>query len=197
MPTFVAASLPMDSAAQRLAIMNTLFALFGSTVTVFGCTVLPHHRLHPAPIQSATLAGAVAIGAVANFKMGPGSAILIGAFGGAVSCCLYAYPPLAATYDTANVLALNGMPGLLGGLISAVLPCFMQVGTSWNIQLMGMCGTWVAAMLVGGLTGGILKLLPRPLPPYHDDTFWDTEHLDGWPDGQDVKVAHLPRRRDR
>jgi len=197
-PSFVAASLPMDSATQRLAIMNTLFALLGSTVVVFGCTTLPNQRLHVAPIRNASLAGAVSIGAVAGFLVGPGGAILIGALGGVVSCFLFAYPFPHAIYDTANIHALHGIPGLFGGLVSAVLPFFLEVPTTLTTQILGTFGTLLLASFSGSLTGFLLKVLPRPLPPFHDDTFWDTEHLDGWPDGKDVKFAHLPsgRRRD-
>lgn len=187
-PCSVAASLPMGSAMQKLAVMNTIFALAGSTVMAFAVTTLPMQRLRLAPIRSASLAGGVAIGAVANLvPVTPGGALAVGAGAGALACGVALVSTRAGPYDPCGVHALHGVPALFGGLVSVSLPLFLRsedLPTSWVHQLIGLSGTLVLAGVAGATMGGLLKFFERPLPPFHDDTFWETEHVDGWPTGQ-------------
>ena len=77
-------------------------------------------------IQNATLAGGVAIGSAANLVIGPGGALAVGVGAGLLSTCGYAYlmPRLEAAIglrDTCGVHNLHGMPGVLGGLVAALV----------------------------------------------------------------------------
>ena len=77
-------------------------------------------------IQNATLAGGVAIGSAANLVVGPGGALAVGVAAGLLSTCGYAFlmPRLEAATglrDTCGVHNLHGMPGVLGGLVAALV----------------------------------------------------------------------------
>ena len=77
-------------------------------------------------IQNATLAGGVAIGSAANLVVSPGGALAVGVAAGLLSTCGYAFlmPRLEAAIglrDTCGVHNLHGMPGVLGGLVAALV----------------------------------------------------------------------------
>jgi len=179
-PSFVAGGLPVESDFHVIALQNTVLALLASTVVTFGLApLISGNRLTTVPIQNATLAGGVTIGATANVAMGPFGAILIGSLAGALSCYGFCQPLISSAYDTCGINNLHGMPGILGGIISAVLP--MMVSTKalpseiipWK-QAAGLGGTLVVAGVTGALTGLILKAVGSPEAAYNDETFWDT-----------------------
>jgi len=71
----------------------------------------------------------VIIGAAAGVLINPGGALLIGFFGGCVSTLCYEHlssflKEKLGIYDTCGVNNLHGIPGLLGGLISAAVCAF-------------------------------------------------------------------------
>jgi len=191
-PSFVAGLVPAGTDQHAYALMNTVFALLGSTVVTFGLMpMLTGKRLLAVPIQNATLAGGVAIGATANLAMGPFSAVLVGCIAGAISCIGFVYhenliPP---EYDTCGINNLHGMPGIFGGLFSALIPLWLEpvgslarsktyhAGTTSN-QLAGLAGTLVFSVLTGGLTGFILKQVGSPVAAFNDETFWDCEPVE-------------------
>ena len=77
-------------------------------------------------IQNATLAGGVAIGSAANLMVSPGGALAVGVAAGLLSVGGYTYlmPRLEASIglrDTCGVHNLHGMPGVLGGLVAAIV----------------------------------------------------------------------------
>jgi len=77
----------------------------------------------------ATLAGGVIMGAAADMIFSPGGALVIGAIGGLISTMGYAFlsKPLqnqVVLHDTCGVHNLFGMPGVAGGIISAVVASF-------------------------------------------------------------------------
>merc|ERR1712226_1605936 len=77
-PSFVAGLVPAGTDGHAYALLNTILALLGSTVVTFGLMpMLTGKRLQAVPVQNATLAGGVAIGATANLAMGPFSAVLV------------------------------------------------------------------------------------------------------------------------
>merc|ERR1719238_1052600 len=126
-PSFVAGALPAGD-GQDMAIINTIMALLASTVITFVLTPIftGEGRLQTVPIQNATLAGGVSIGATANLPLGPFGAVLIGLLAGALSTIGFCKPVITAEYDTCGINNLHGMPGLLGGLASAALPKFVE-----------------------------------------------------------------------
>lgn len=77
-------------------------------------------------VQNATLAGGVAIGSAANLMVSPGGALAVGVAAGLLSVGGYMYlmPRLEASIglrDTCGVHNLHGMPGVLGGLVAAIV----------------------------------------------------------------------------
>merc|ERR1712048_701828 len=132
---------------QNYAIMNTVLALLASTVVTFAITPLIEGKLTTVPIQNATLAGGVSIGATANLFKDHGAfgAILVGMLAGAISCVGFCRPLISGDYDTCGINNLHGMPGIFGGLVSVALP-LLKVGTANAVnQLIGLLGTLVIA----------------------------------------------------
>merc|ERR1719454_444154 len=153
-------------------------ALIASTVITFALTPMfsGAGRLTTVPIQNATLAGGVSIGATANLPLGPFGAVLIGLLAGALSTfgfCKQDYI-ITGNTDTCGINNLHGMPGLLGGIASAVVPMYIEgTGVVMKNQLIGVGGTFVIALVTGAITGIILKVIGSPPDAYTDETFWD------------------------
>ena len=77
-------------------------------------------------LLNATLAGAVSMGANADLITNPGGSIALGFLVGSLSSLGYAvFTPIArekfGLHDTCGVLYLHCIPGILGGLISAIV----------------------------------------------------------------------------
>jgi ammonium transporter Rh len=122
-------------------------------------------------LQNATLAGGVAIGSSANLFMEPGGALATGLVAGSVSTLGYAFaqPYLEAKFglrDTCGVHNLHGMPGVLGGLVSAIVSFFNYAPNAymfergahqWVWQVVGLAVTLIIAVTSGALTGLALK----------------------------------------
>jgi len=174
-PSLVSGSLPKGSAEQRCAIMNCFFALLGSTVVAFAVSTMPTKRLHTS-LALAALAGGVTIGCIANVQVKPGGAILIGAMAGGLSCAGFKYPlGNAMAFDTFNIHAIFGLPGLFGGLLSVIAPFVISsCYYSWSNQLGGLVATWLFASVFGAATGYFLKLTWPPAVAFTDQTYWET-----------------------
>lgn len=162
-PSFVAGGIILDNDGQTEALMNTVFALAASTVTTFAITpLLNANRFTTAPIQNATLAGGVAIGATANFAMGPSIAMLVGIFAGLISTIGFCKPLIPVSIDTCGINNLHGMPGIFGGLVSVAMPYIMNPhGESLSAlaitQAVGLVVTVGIALVTGSITGGMLS----------------------------------------
>jgi ammonium transporter Rh len=173
-PSFVAGALPAGD-GQDMALINTIIALLASTVVTFVLTpVFSEGRLTTVPVQNATLAGGVSIGATANLALGPFGAMVIGMAAGAISCLGFCMPLIGSATDTCGINNLHGMPGLFGGLASAAVPFFLKgTGVSTHAQLVGVGGTFAIALVTGAITGFILRLVGSPEESFTDETFWD------------------------
>merc|ERR1711907_617222 len=175
-PSFVAGALPAGD-GQDIALVNTVKALLASTVITFILTpIFSDGRLTTVPIQNATLAGGVSIGATANLPLGPFGAVLIGLLAGALSTIGFCKQDFIITgkTDTCGINNLHGMPGLLGGLASVVVPKYIEgTGIDAKNQLIGVVGTFVIALICGAITGFILRVVGSPEDAYTDETFWD------------------------
>jgi len=173
-PSFVAGGLT-DATEQNYAIMNTVLALLASTVTTFAITpLIEKGKLTTVPIQNATLAGGVSIGATANLIHGPFGAVLVGIIAGAISCVGFCKPLISAEYDTCGINNLHGMPGIFGGLVSVALPILgVTTASDPTKQIMGLVGTLAIAGVTGFITGKVLALLPSPAECFSDETYWE------------------------
>merc|ERR1712019_54754 len=99
-----------------------------STVATFALTpLLEGGKITTVPIQNATLAGGVSIGATANL-VGPFGAIVVGTLAGLLSTYGFVKSPFFGDVDTCGISNLHGMPGIFGGIVSALIP-FFYVGT--------------------------------------------------------------------
>ena len=77
-------------------------------------------------ILNASLAGGVIIGAPAGIITNPLASLLIGFCGGSLSTLMFAklsakMHEVMGLHDTCGVNNLHGIPGFLGGLLSAVI----------------------------------------------------------------------------
>ncbi|GBL73139.1 Ammonium transporter Rh type B [Araneus ventricosus] len=113
---------------QHRSVINTFMALLACCTMTFAISSLVdgEGRLNMVHIQNATLAGGVAIGSTSNMNVHPFGAMIIGALAAIISTIGYrvATPYLAKhmkIHDTCGVNNLHGMPGILAGLVSAIV----------------------------------------------------------------------------
>ncbi|KAJ8719799.1 hypothetical protein PYW08_011974 [Mythimna loreyi] len=132
-PSFNSGLAATEVERQR-AIVNTYLSLASCTVVTFMLSAAVSHKpgkLDMVHIQNSTLAGGVAVGAVANMYIGPGGAIAVGMGAALISVLGYRYltPQLEklGVQDTCGVNNLHGMPGIYSGLLSAL---FAALATS-------------------------------------------------------------------
>eukprot|EP00931_Biecheleriopsis_adriatica_P052269 TRINITY_DN3038_c0_g3_i1.p1 TRINITY_DN3038_c0_g3~~TRINITY_DN3038_c0_g3_i1.p1 ORF type:complete len:453 (+),score=87.58 TRINITY_DN3038_c0_g3_i1:112-1470(+) len=158
-PSFVAGGLP-GGPQQTSALINTVLALLASTVMTFGLSqILQGGKIGTVPIQNATLAGGVSIGAAANL-VGPFGAGVIGALAGTLSTWGFVTGPLFSNVDTCGIHNLHGMPGLLGGVFSVMVPFFYSSSGIVQLnQLLGLGGTLLIAVVSGAICGFLLKVV--------------------------------------
>ncbi|XP_042656681.1 ammonium transporter Rh type B-like [Tyto alba] len=184
-PSFVAV-LCQPGDAQRRAILNTLLAMSASAVTTVVASSLLERdgKLSPGHLQNGSLAGGVAIGAVANMTVPPVAALALGSLS-AAACVLgfkFLTPLLArklALQDQCGIHNLHGLPGILGAAASAVA-VLLSGGNASEVARGGrgdrgagrqaLCQAAGLAVAVGGsllaglLAGAALRLpcLARP-----------------------------------
>lgn len=77
-------------------------------------------------VLNASLAGGVAVGSAADIIVQPFGAMLAGFVTGVISSFGFAYlskflQRKISLHDTCGVLNLHGMPGLIGGFVSAIV----------------------------------------------------------------------------
>ncbi|KAG2497748.1 hypothetical protein HYH03_004481 [Edaphochlamys debaryana] len=159
---------------QWHCIANTLLALLASCVAAFAASVLlgESGKMDMVHVQNATLAGGVAVGSSASLRLPPAAALGLGALAGVLSTAGYVRltPKLEAgslaLRDTCGVHNLHGMPGILGGLASALftaLPSLAARNTGLLVrgaaqplwQLAGL-GVTLALAAAGGSAAGAL-----------------------------------------
>lgn len=113
---------------QHRAVINTYLALAASAGTAFAVSSYVHrdNKFNMIHVQNSTLAGGVAVGAMADMMIQPWGAMLVGTVAGIISVLGYEYMTLwfAQNYgfhDTCGVNNLHGMPALIAGVGSAVV----------------------------------------------------------------------------
>ncbi|NWV22342.1 RHBG protein, partial [Origma solitaria] len=142
-PSFVAV-LCQPGDAQHCAILNTLLAMSASTITTVVASSLLERdsKLSLGHLQNGSLAGGVAIGAVADMAMPPVAALALGSLSAAV--CVLGFQFLTpflgrklTLRDQCGIHNLHGLPGILGAAASAVavLVTSKDISTSHSSQL--------------------------------------------------------------
>ncbi|OQR69265.1 Rh-related protein-like, partial [Tropilaelaps mercedesae] len=137
-PSFNA--IPVYGDARHRAVINTYMALSGSCVATFAISSLTdqNSKFRMVHIQNATLAGGVAMGATADMMTHPYGALIIGLGAGTISTLGYRYlqPALLRIHlhDTCGVNNLHGMPGILGGIVAAIVAATADE-TQYNANL--------------------------------------------------------------
>lgn len=109
------------------AVINTYLSLTSSVIaSIIVARITKGKKLEMEIILNASLAGGVVMGANADIIAKSYGAMLAGFIAGTVSSLGYAYlgPYLAKKinlHDTCGVHNLHGMPGFMGGIISAIV----------------------------------------------------------------------------
>eukprot|EP01113_Clastostelium_recurvatum_P037473 TRINITY_DN5486_c0_g1_i2.p1 TRINITY_DN5486_c0_g1~~TRINITY_DN5486_c0_g1_i2.p1 ORF type:complete len:607 (-),score=150.24 TRINITY_DN5486_c0_g1_i2:13-1812(-) len=201
-PSFNAALAPPFS--QPRAIMNTILSLVGSCVATFVWSqVLRGHKhrqvvghFDMVDIQNATVAGGVAVGGAADLVLGPGGSLLLGLAAGTISTLGFCYvsPWVEKKFglqDTCGILNLHGMPGVLGGIASAVVTgiarddryeepvneYFPQGEMQGRYQIYSILITLGMAISSGLLVGFVTSRLFKHAPKdnlFEDSQYWAT-----------------------
>eukprot|EP01083_Nonionella_stella_P018615 51813_1 len=176
------------------AFVNTVLGLCGSTVGTFIVSRwVKKGKFDMVHVQNATLAGGVAVGAAADLYLHPAGALGAGLFAGALSVCGYEYLSDILTdklkiADTCGVHNLHGMPGVLGGIISAIALAAAagsgvyvdqdhedypfgdyDLKTQAGYQVAGVCVTFGMAIVTGVLTGLIINRMAFPKSEFMDE----------------------------
>lgn len=138
---------------QFYVVCNTLISLLGACVSTFIVSALVYDGINMVHIQNATLAGGVAIGTSAAIRCSPAAALAVGIIAGILSTLgfTYASPVVErrlGVCDTCGVNNLHGMPGIFGGIVSAV---FTGIYYSSNEELMAHSKSHQAGLQIAGL----------------------------------------------
>jgi ammonium transporter Rh len=112
---------------QQRAVINTYLSIACSVIaSIIVSKLTKEGKLEMEIILNASLAGGVACGANADIIVQPFGAMLLGFLAGIVSSFGFAYlshflQHKIHLHDTCGVHNLHGMPGVIGGLVSAIV----------------------------------------------------------------------------
>ena len=124
-PSFNAGYFPEQPYEKSIIITNTIISLTGSCLGTFIMTAIVREKFSMEDILNATLAGGVIIGAPSGIFTNPAAALCIGLFAGVVSTLGFRYlqgklEQWIGLDDTCGIHNLHGIPGVLGGIFSAI-----------------------------------------------------------------------------
>jgi len=198
-PSFNGAMADFD--ARERVVIHTVLSLTMSCLFSFIISRLVNsdEKFDMIHIQNASLAGGVSIGAVANLPILASSAMIIGAFAGTISVLGFKFlqPYLEkkiGLHDTCGVHNLHGMPGIIGGIASAIAAGASSYTTYGNqlyvlfpeikdgrssinqggYQILCLAITLVLAILSGTFSGYIVKWTTMPSDKYFQDVcYWE------------------------
>lgn len=128
-----------NNAFERTQIIaNTIFSLTGSTIATLIVTSMHGRGILMEDIQHASIVGGVAIGASAGILYLPPVALVIGFFAGIVSTNAFHYlskklEKWLKLFDFHGVHNSHGLPGIMGGIASAILIGIYSTGYDTNI----------------------------------------------------------------
>lgn len=116
-----------EGSSMHRAIINTYLSITSSVIASIIVARITHGgKVEMEIVLNASLAGGVAIGSAADIIVMPFGAMLTGFVSGAISSFGFAYLSeflrhKINLHDTCGVLNLHGMPGLIGGFVSAIV----------------------------------------------------------------------------
>ena len=111
---------------QHRVVVNTVLAISASTLGAFYVSNIINKGLFGMEdCLNASLAGGVVIGSSSDLVASAWLSILIGFFGGVISCLAYnklqpCLEKCIGLHDTCGVHNLHGIPGVIGGIIGAI-----------------------------------------------------------------------------
>tara|TARA_B110000263_G_C15270412_1_gene493198 strand:- start:28 stop:1347 length:1320 start_codon:yes stop_codon:yes gene_type:complete len=116
-----------QGSSQNRVVINTVLSLCSSCISAFFMSKIlsENNKFNIILLQNATLAGGVAVGSSSDLVIKPAGAMLIGTIAGILSVIGFEYitpflEKACKIHDTCGVLALHGIPGLLGGVSGAI-----------------------------------------------------------------------------
>lgn len=139
-----------------MGILNTYFSIIGSVVSAYAASLLAGKgKFTMSHIINATLAGGVVMGSSADIMYEGWVAYLVGSLSGILSVFLFRYAPgllgKLGIHDVAGVFNLHAIPGLLGGLVSAICRAvYIRDGKGGN----QVAGAFISVGI--GLGGGLI-----------------------------------------
>lgn len=193
---------------QMRSVINTYLSLSSSVIaSIIVSRITKGKKLEMEIVLNASLAGGVVMGSNADIIAMSFGAMLAGFIAGTVSSLGYAFigPYLAKKinlHDTCGVHNLHGMPGVIGGITSAIVisrgwtnfgdnyaknffdPTKRTASEQAGFQLAALA-TSLAFALFGGLISGLITgnhnpfFEPLPVDHFFDDTYaWDECEID-------------------
>ena len=163
---------------QVFVVANTLISLLGACLATFIVSAALSDSLDAVHVQNATLAGGVAIGTSAALRIAPAAAFGVGLLAGIISTLGFAFVTPAVQHrlgicDTCGVQNLHGMPGILGGIVSAILISIYYTenselveksskGAQAGAQILGLVATLGIAIISGLIVGYITSTVRVP-----------------------------------
>ena len=201
-PSFnTANTLSTPSHAKHRGLINTYLSILGSCMGAFMVSLfVKKGKMNIKDILHASVAGGVIIGGCSTLIIYPVVAIIVGFLGGVVSTICYEFltPCLqnkGNLFDAAGILSLHGIPGFIGGALTAIFISDMNL-KDWGPEYLTVyvkntrspskqAGMQVAALFItlgisvvsGVITGLILNTKCMfPIKNYFDDReYWDVE----------------------
>lgn len=122
---------------QTQVVTNTIISLTGSCLATFITSAYLKEKFTMSHILNATISGGVVMGSVAGIIVHPSAAITIGFLIGIVSTvALHFLTPYLekkfGLYDTCGIHSSFGLPGLLGGILSAIAAASFNYPTAYD-----------------------------------------------------------------
>ncbi|XP_078064168.1 ammonium transporter Rh type B-A-like, partial [Mustelus asterias] len=202
-PSFNSAVTTLGSAQHRTA-LNTYYSLAACTLATFATSsvVNAEGKLDMVHIQNAALAGGVALGTAGEMMITAYGSMIVGLIAGLVSTLGFKFltPILDSKLkiqDTCGVHNLHGMPGILGGLVGAILASLASKETygdglqdvfplldmdrsakvQGGYQALGLAVTLGFALIGGTIVGFVMKLpiwgAPADTQCFTDQPYWE------------------------
>ena len=198
-PSFVAGALEPNSIQQQKATINTLLALAASSTTAFAVSSLltSDGKFRPCDVQNGTLAGGVAVGAIANLTLQPSTVLLTGMSAGFIS--VFGFNKIQPwvlskmkIHDSCGINNLHGMPSLIGGIASVIIAAYKNSSgrtsdsviygpnaeNAWFYQFCAVFSTLFIAIVSGSLTGYLVNAMDVPIistsAEYEDEVLWES-----------------------